>query len=120
MTKKNGRPTKFREEYCEMLIEHMSKGLSYESFSATCNTHRDTLYHWETIHPSFSDAKKEGNEKRLAFYEKLGLKGMTGKIEKFSAAMWIFYMKNVHKWTDRQDVQQTTQTIEISEKDKEL
>ena len=27
-----GRPTKYKPEYCEMLIEHMSEGLSFESF----------------------------------------------------------------------------------------
>lgn len=109
---KTGRPTKFKPEYCKMLIDHMAQGMSYESFAATCDTHRDTLYNWEKVHKEFLDAKREGNEKRLAFYEKLGFEGMTGKHEKFSAAMWIFYMKNVHKWTDRQEVKAQNTNIE--------
>jgi hypothetical protein len=28
MSKKMGRPSDYKPEYCEMLIEHMSKGLS--------------------------------------------------------------------------------------------
>ena len=31
--KKVGRPTDYKKEYCELLIEHMAAGFSFESFA---------------------------------------------------------------------------------------
>lgn len=102
--KKNpgGRPSKFRGEYCAMLIKHMGvDGLSYESFAGVIEVDRDTLYHWETKYPKFSDAKKLAVSKNKVFWEKIGMAGMAGQIPGFNATLWIFNMKNRHGWRDR-------------------
>ena len=42
-----GRPTKYKKKYCKMLIDHMKKGLTYETFAATIDDDtvcRRTLY----------------------------------------------------------------------------
>jgi len=96
-----GRPTKYKPEFCEMLIKHMEQGYSFESFAATIDTHRDTLYAWEKRHPEFSDAKKTGVSKSLLFWERLGVMGATGEIEKFNPTAWIFSLKNKHQWRDK-------------------
>lgn len=95
-----GRPPKYRVEHCEMLVQHMAGGLSFESFAAVIGTHRDTLYDWEHSHPEFSDAKKRAVESGRIFWEKMGLGGMSGKIKGFNSAVWIFNMKNRFKWRD--------------------
>lgn len=59
-----------------MLINHMAQGFSFESFAATIDCHRDTLYEWRNVHEEFSDAYKRGNEKRLLLLESIGNKGM--------------------------------------------
>ncbi len=100
---KVGRPTKYKQEFCQLLIDHMSTGLSFESFAAEIGVNRDSLYEWESVHAEFSDAKKEGISKNLLFWEKQGIAGLWGNKENsFNSTVWIFNMKNRHKWRDKQ------------------
>lgn len=99
-----GRPSKYDSIFCEMLIEHMSEGLSFESFAATIGTHRDTLYQWTKTHSDFSDAKKIACEASCLFWEKMGIEGLyTSKETTFNTGVWIFNMKNRHGWRDKPD-----------------
>lgn len=96
------RPSKYKPEYCEQLIEHMREGLSFESFSAVIGVNRDSLYEWTNKHQEFSDAKKVGLDHNLLFWEKVGRNGALGKIPNFNPTTWIFNMKNRHLWKDKQ------------------
>lgn len=99
-----GQPTKYDPKYCQLLVDHMSTGRSFESFAAVADVTRSTLYNWEKDHPEFLDAHKRGDDQRLNYMEMTGLTGMGGRLPGFSASTWIFAMKNIAKWTDRQDV----------------
>jgi hypothetical protein len=111
-----GRPTLYDPKYPKMLIEHMASGLSYESFAGVIGTFRGTLYNWEKVHEEFLDAKKEGSEKNLLYWEKVGHEGLWDTTEynedgkpifkkSLNSTVWIFSMKNRHKWKDRQEVE---------------
>jgi hypothetical protein len=97
-----GRPTKYKKEYCEMLVEHMKQGYSFESFGASpvC-VDKVTLYRWVEKHAEFSNAKKRAETECLKFWEKIGIAGALGKIQGFNAASFIFNMKNRFFWRDR-------------------
>lgn len=97
-----GRPSDYRPEYCEMLIKHMSKGLSFESFGGTLQecACRTTLYRWLDAHQEFRDAKKKGTIMSLLYLERIGLKGMKGKIKGFNIAAWYINMRNKHFWSN--------------------
>lgn len=116
------RPTKYKKEYCQKLIEHMAKGYSFESFSAVVNVNQDTLHEWAKpkVSVEFSEAKKEAFAKCRLFWETIGIDGMLGKITrkvqkvdsygnkttenvqvKIDVGMWIFNMKNRFGWKDR-------------------
>ena len=110
---KSGRPTLFKEEYCQKLIDHMAEGLSYESFAGLLGVGRSTLYDWEKSHPQFSDSKKIGKDKMALFFERLGIDAMTGKIEGFNASTYIFTIKNKLGWRDKQEIENNTR-IEIN------
>lgn len=114
-----GRPTKYKPEYCEMLIQHMSQGLSFESFGGTIDVCNDTLYEWKKRHKAFSEASKKGWQKSLAFWERLGVAGAAGKIKNFNAAVFCFTMKNKFHWVDayKQDVK-TSQAPNSDDKTK--
>lgn len=99
-----GRPTKYRPKYCQMLIEHMTQGLSFESFSGVIEVNQDTLHEWVKVHPEFSDAKKLGFGKSQLVWEKMFMAGCMGKLKNFSAAGTIFNMKNRFKWRDQIDL----------------
>lgn len=109
-----GRPTKFKPEYCQKLIEHMKQGLSFESFSAIIGVNQDTLHEWSKNpkkYAGFLDAKKEAFAHARLFWEKLGIDGLyttvtydgeNRKVEKsINATIWIFNMKNRFGWKDR-------------------
>lgn len=107
-----GRPTLYKPEYCQMLIDHMTEGYSFESFGGLITTTRDNLYHWCTIHEAFSYAKKIGRLRQLQHDEKTLDMMSKGMIQGGSAAALIFKMKNCHKWTDKQEIQINAQDTE--------
>lgn len=65
-----GRPTEFKPEYCDQLIDHMSTGMSYESFAAEIRVGRSTIYDWENSHPMWKEAKEIGLQCAHSFFEK--------------------------------------------------
>lgn len=108
-----GRPTKYDEKFCELLIKHMSQGLSFESFAAQCDCHWDSLYEWVKVYPEFSEAKKIGMSKALEVWEKIGMQGTIGKIRNFNTGSWIFNMKNRFRWADKIEVSGAENAIPI-------
>lgn len=50
---------KYKKEYTDLLIKHMSEGLSFESFAGLIGVARSTLYDWVDTIPEFAAAKEE-------------------------------------------------------------
>lgn len=100
-----GRPTDYQPEYCDLLVEHMSRGLSFESFAPTIKSCRATLYTWAQLHPQFLDAKKAGHDARLCWLETKQLEMITGDC-KGNAAVLIHALKCVERelYGDQQTV----------------
>jgi len=96
-----GRPTLYKKEYCQMLIDHMESGLSFMSFAGVVSVSYDTVHEWAKIHSDFSVAKGQGRSKQLLWDEKLLNKGSEGKQRGYNAAAHKWKMANAHKWTDR-------------------
>ena len=107
LSRKVGRPTKYRKAFCSQLVEHMSEGYSFESFVSVIGVNRDTLYRWCKEKKEFSDSKKLGTELNLRFWEKVGIDLALGRI-KGNTAAWIFNMKNRHSdlFKERQEIVQ--------------
>jgi hypothetical protein len=101
---KLGRPTLYKEEYPEMLLEHMAQGYSFESFGAIAKCCRDTLYEWVRVHPDFSYAKNHGALESQFWWEKLIRAGAMGEVDRYNAATAIFTMKCRFGWKDEQPV----------------
>lgn len=129
---KVGRPTKYRKEFCEELIEHMREGYSFDSFCANVPCRREVLYRWLARYPAFSHAKAIGCELALKYWETVMIQGISGNLKTevtktkqvldadkkptgekivetttvpttLSASPFIFMMKNRYGWKDRQD-----------------
>lgn len=99
-----GRPTKYKPEMCQQVIDFMAQGYSKEATAAQIGIAKDTLYEWVKKHTEFSDAIKEGEDKSRLWWEKIGMAGMVGKVPGFNATTWIFNMKNRHNWADKSEV----------------
>jgi transposase len=99
-----GRPTTYKPEYCERLIEFGKTGMSFEAFGGSIGVSRDALYDWAIKYPEFSDAKKIFTSISQHTLEYIGLEGIVGDNANFQATPWIFFMKNRCGWKDRMEV----------------
>ncbi len=119
-----GRPTKYKEEYCEHFIEFFDRE-PYEvvladeddetskkikqvcdlptlaSFARLIGVHRDTIHQWTADYPVFSDAIKKAKELQEHILVTNGLHG------NYNTAFAIFTAKNVIGWRDRQELEHT-------------
>lgn len=77
-----GRPTKYKPEYCEALIQHMENGNSFWSFAAEVDVCFQTLDDWCGAHPEFLESKRRGMSKLLRFDEKIARAGSTGQLKR--------------------------------------
>lgn len=107
---KMGAPTKYIPAFCEMLIEHMRQGFSFDSFPATVfeetkgaiRVSKASLYIWEKKYPDFLDAKSIGTSLSFNKWEKMAQDALIAGTP-FNAAVWIFNMKNRFGWRDRME-----------------
>lgn len=116
-----GRPSKYKPEYCQKLIEHCSEGLSFESFAGLLKINIDSIHEWSKKHPEFSDAKRIASNISRLWWERQGIDGLWEvteyddrgkplKTKKLNSTVWVFNMKNRFGW---RDVTETHQTINI-------
>ena len=91
-----------------MLIEHMRKGYSFESFGAVIDIADGNLYEWLKVHPEFQEAKKLAFTHSRLFWEKVGIEGLRKDPDgsSLNTTLWIFNMKNRFGWRDQIDIEQ--------------
>ncbi len=109
-----GRPTDYKPEYCQMLIDHMAEGFSFESFAAVIKVTRSTLYEWVSAQPDFSDAKQRGFEASRLTWEQIGRD--IAKKGEGNATAFIFNMKNRFRedWNDKQTIEHQGAKVNVS------
>jgi hypothetical protein len=98
---------KYKPEFCQMLIEHMAEGYSFESFAKVAGVMEITLYRWtqpdgDWFKPDFYEAKQRAFAENRYFWESKGISGLTTK--EFNATIWVFNMKNRFGWRDKQEM----------------
>lgn len=109
-----GRPTIYKSEYCQQLIEHMANGRPYETFAYRIGVGRSSMYEWEAKFPEFADAKQRGREASYDWWMTLyqgaamGAQGMKDA----NPTLIIFAMKNMHGWRDRTEIEAKFRTEE--------
>lgn len=102
-----GRPTKYRPEYCQMVIDHMEEGASLTSFAAEIDVGRSTITLWADEHPEFMAAVTRAKAKCAAWWEKVGRNlALTGE---GNATMVVFGLKNMSAddWREKQALELT-------------
>lgn len=90
---KIGRPTKYREEFCERVIALGAEGKSKAQSAAALGVTYDTWNDWEKRHPAFFQAAKCARGLALAWWENRGQRGV-GEGKEFNSVAFIFQMKN--------------------------
>lgn len=112
------RPTKYKPEYCEALVEHMSAGASITSFAAEIDVDRSTITEWANVHPEFSTAVKRGKAKCAAWWERKGREGASGD-SPVNPTLVIFGLKNMapDDWRDKRELDHTSSDGTMTPKD---
>lgn len=112
-----GRPTKYKPEYCEMLVEHMREGFSFLSFGGLreVDCGQNTLYEWEKAHPEFQEAKIRGEQACRLQWEKLGMKESK---EAIPSGTYRLNMVNRFKdWTDKKELEHIHTIRDLSDEE---
>lgn len=108
-----GRPTKYKPEMCEVVVELMARGASKFEVAAEIGVCMDTVTEWQKPenNEAFSAAIKKGEQLSRAWWEKNGRINLENK--DFSPTLWYMNMKNRFGWADKQET--TNTNIEVSQ-----
>lgn len=111
---KFGAPSKYEPKFCDMLVEHMGKGYSFESFAGHLLVTRATLYTWLEAHPDFSDAKHKGMEANRLKWEGISLNNAETNKGNSNGIRFNMINRFRGEWTDSHAVDVTTKGKEVT------
>lgn len=65
-----GRPSDYKPEYCEKVVEYCGEGFTLTSFCAEIDIGKETVYRWIDTHKEFRDACSRARQKMQQWWEK--------------------------------------------------
>lgn len=109
-----GRPTSYKPEYCEEVIELGKQGKSLAQMCAHFDIARSTIDQWAEDNAEFSEALSRARVHMQAKLEEMGFAGLGSK--DFNAAVWKVTMAARFRddYTERKDVTHNVQPIVIA------
>lgn len=81
-----GRPTAYKPEYCEAVIELGRAGKSKVQMAASFDVSKQTLLNWADTYPEFLDALTRATTLAQDWWETQGQIGLTA--DKFNGSVW--------------------------------
>lgn len=81
-----GRPTDYRPEFCERVIDLGRDGKSHAQIASALDVSRQTLHNWADTIPAFLDAITRARDESQAWWENKGQEGITSP--GFNASLW--------------------------------
>lgn len=113
----------YKPEYCDLIIDHMTQGFSYESFAGVVGVSKQTLYNWESNNPEFKEAKEVGKSRSLLWWEGIMLEHIvhTQRGKRVDPNNWKYNMTVRFGWREEtvQHQHQTITEVTITEKKRE-
>lgn len=76
---KVGRPSGYKPEYCQQVIDHMRNGMSIASFAAAVGVSRETIWKWGKAYPEFRNACEVAKEASQIWFERLAIAIASGQ-----------------------------------------
>ena len=100
---KIGRPTDYRPEYCERVVEMGKEGLSMVQMASRLDQARSTLIQWGEERPEFSTALARARSEAQRWWEDTGQKALGA--DKFQSSVWKTSMmaRFREEYTERRD-----------------
>lgn len=99
---KGGKPTLYKEEYCDALRKHMRNGFSFKTFCVTIGVGLQTTKDWVKAHPEFKEAKDDAFVNREFMLEGEIIEVATGK-KRGNAQLLKFMAVNILGWKNVKD-----------------
>ena len=100
---KMGRPSTYKPEYCDLVVEKMGEGLSLTGFAGFIKVDKSSIYEWMSEHPEFSHAVARGRSTRVLNLELKLLRARYGA--QSSAAIFALRNADPSEWRDVRNVQ---------------
>jgi hypothetical protein len=93
-----GRPTLYRPEYCQLVIERMGQGFSLTAFAGTIGVSKNAVYEWIRAHADFGDAVSRARPARTLWLEQKLLRSRKGA--ETTAAIFALRNADPDEWRD--------------------
>lgn len=105
-----GRPSKYRPEYCDRVIELGKEGCSVVEMAADIGVARNTLEtEWPSAHPDFLEAMTQARQLSQAWWERQGRVNLMVPpgVGTFQASVWSRSMaaRFPHDWRENRGVE---------------
>ena len=116
--KKIGRPTLYKPEYCERVIEMGKEGKSPAQMDATLDVDRATLAHWGEKEEEFLAALSRARTFSQQWWEDKGQQALDA--QHFQSSVWAKSMQSRFRedYTERRDMQHSGK-VEVELPDRE-
>lgn len=88
-----GRPSLYRREYCDRVIEMGKQGYSMASMASMLDVDKATIIDWRTKHPEFATALSKAFIHAQHWWESVGVNGMMDGGKNFNALVWKVSMQ---------------------------
>jgi len=104
-----GRPSLYRDEYCEEVVNVMRAGFSLTAFAGIIGVTPMTVTNWRKEHPEFDEACEVAKAARVVHWEEASIQTGRGGGGPGSATMVQFALRNIsaHEYPDKQRVENT-------------
>lgn len=116
-----GRPSKYKPEYCERVIELGKEGKSLTQIAVALDVSKATIIYWSDNYIEFSTALTRAKECEQAWWEAKGMDGLTA--DRFNSAVWSKSMSARFRddYTERRELagvpDRPIETKEVSRRD---
>lgn len=102
-----GRPSKYKPEYCERVIELGKEGYSYAEIAADLEVDKASLFRWTEEHEDFRTALRAAKTYEQAWFEREARSNM--KNRDFNANLWYRSAASRFRedYTERKETQLT-------------
>jgi transposase len=101
---KVGRPSSYKPEYCDKIIEYGKLGHSIAQMASELDVAKATIFDWRDLHPEFATALARAQTHSQAHWESLAKTHMGDK--NFNAQLWLKSVGSRFRddYTDRKEV----------------
>lgn len=108
MAHPGGPKTIYHDGFPGLLKEALREGLSIRRFCYKYDIGKTTFYNWLKIHEELRDTFEDYHFHSESVWEEKGINNLENK--NFNVGLYKFLMANNFEWTDKKEVNQTSQT----------